>query len=86
MKYTPDTNACIEYLRGRNAKIMSRMQQQNVRDILLCSVVLGELVYGVYRSSNPLAQLAKVQTFSSLYSILDFDSKAPMSLLEFVQT
>ena len=48
MNYLPDTNAWISYLRHKKTALVQRFTQTNPADIRLCSVVLGELIYGIY--------------------------------------
>lgn len=44
----PDTNAWISYLRRKNTALVQRFQQAGPSNIRLCSVVVGELVYGIH--------------------------------------
>lgn len=50
MTYLLDTNTCIGWLRQKQPQIVSRIQAQSQTDIVLCSVVVGELLFGVERS------------------------------------
>ena len=50
MKYLLDSNAWIAYLRQSHANLIQRLQREAPADIVLCSVVLGELYYGAERS------------------------------------
>jgi tRNA(fMet)-specific endonuclease VapC len=76
MIYLLDTNACIQYLRNRQALVVQRIQQRSPADLRLCSVVLSELYYGCLRSSKPAANRASVDAFAQPYSILPFDESA----------
>jgi len=49
--YLLDTNACIGWLRGVQPKLVARIQQEAPADIVICSVVVGELLFGVERST-----------------------------------
>jgi tRNA(fMet)-specific endonuclease VapC len=51
VKYLLDTNTCIGWLRLNQPKIVARIKQQSPSDIVLCSVVVSELIYGVERSA-----------------------------------
>ena len=51
MTYLLDTNAWIAYLRQNNPKLVRKVSQLNPTDIALCSVVLGELLYGAHHSA-----------------------------------
>jgi tRNA(fMet)-specific endonuclease VapC len=70
--YLLDTNAWIAYLRQNSPKLVQRFRQTNPGDIVLCSVVLAELLYGAHRgpTNRQAANLALVarlqQRFVSL--------------------
>jgi predicted nucleic acid-binding protein len=46
MRYLLDSNAWIAYLRQKHPQLIQRLNQENPADLPLCSVVLGELLYG----------------------------------------
>jgi tRNA(fMet)-specific endonuclease VapC len=74
--YLLDTNTCVEYLRNRNPRVVQRMQSEPTQNVRLCSVVLGELYYGAFHSSNPQANLALLRHFVSKFTSLPFDDVA----------
>jgi tRNA(fMet)-specific endonuclease VapC len=76
MRYSLDTNVCIEYMRGRNAEIVRRFNQVHVSQIVVCSVVRSELLYGAGKSQNPVAEKAKVEAFLSLFGTRPYDDAA----------
>lgn len=45
-------------------------------DIVLCSVVVAELLYGAHRSTQTARNLIQVRTFCSGFASLDFDEAA----------
>ena len=51
MNYLLDANAWIGHLRQKSPTVTQRLQQHPAADIVLCSVVVGELLYGVERSA-----------------------------------
>ncbi|MDZ4683882.1 MAG: type II toxin-antitoxin system VapC family toxin [Planctomycetaceae bacterium] len=51
MTYLLDTNACIGWLRGSQPNLIARIQQETSTEIVICSIVVGELCFGVERSS-----------------------------------
>ncbi len=78
MIYLPDTNAWIGYLRGKNAGLIQRFQQAGPANIRLCSVVLGELIYGVHHSP-PAYQAHSAHLLVQLrqqFDSLPFDDRA----------
>jgi tRNA(fMet)-specific endonuclease VapC len=76
MKYSLDTNTCIRYLNGRSEGIRRRLPMVPARDIVVCSVVRGELAYGAARSRTPEASAAKHQRFLRPYATLPYDDAA----------
>jgi tRNA(fMet)-specific endonuclease VapC len=48
--YLLDTNTCIGWLRRNQPQVVARIQAQTPTDIVLCSVVVAELLFGVERS------------------------------------
>jgi tRNA(fMet)-specific endonuclease VapC len=70
--YLPDTNAWISYLRRNSPALVQRFARTNPSDIRLCSVVVGELIYGVfhgpslYKDHNESLVLKLRQQFVSL--------------------
>jgi predicted nucleic acid-binding protein len=65
--YLLDTNSWVDHLRrGPNSKVTARLVAVPPGSVVLCSVVLGELLYGAYRSgparqSSNLTQIATLQ-------------------------
>lgn len=73
MIYLLDTNACIEFLRGKNLHLLNRLEAAQPGDVCLCSIVLFELQFGALRSRNPETALSAVRSFSEQYPSLPFD-------------
>jgi tRNA(fMet)-specific endonuclease VapC len=73
MKYLLDTNAWIEVLNNPKGPVALRLAGQAPRDIALCSVVLGELAVGAYKSSQPAANLALIHQLTRQFACLPFD-------------
>ena len=76
MIYLLDTNVCIHLLRERNPIILNRFTQHISADILLCSVVKAELLYGARRSQRAEANLQLLKTFFAPLRSLPFDDKS----------
>ena len=77
MTHLLDTNTCIDHLRkGPASKVTTRLTAASPGSIALCSIVIAELVYGAYRSSNPTRALAEVHAFCSQFPSLPFDDLA----------
>jgi tRNA(fMet)-specific endonuclease VapC len=72
-----DTNVCVHYLRsGDGSPIATHMAEQNAEDVVLCSVVRAELVFGALKSRDAAENLAKVKQFLSRFLSLPFDDVA----------
>ncbi len=77
MTWLLDTNACVRYLRlGEGSRIAAHLAEKNVGDVVLCSVVRAELVFGALRSRDAAENLAKIGKFLSRFSSLPFDDAA----------
>jgi tRNA(fMet)-specific endonuclease VapC len=70
--YLLDTNACIAVLNGSSQPLIARLQSHNPGDILLCSIVKAELIYGAYRSSRAADNLRLLDRFFKPFSSLPF--------------
>lgn len=78
MIYLLDSNVCIRYINGTSSNILRRVQIAPQGDIVICSVVKGELFYGAAKSNNPAATLAQQQSFLNQLASLPFDDKAAL--------
>ena|SRR5215471_5532574 len=76
MKYSLDTNTCIRYLNKRSAGIRRRLPSISADDIVVCSIVRGELAYGAAKSQDPAKSAAKQQRFLKPYATLAYDDAA----------
>lgn len=76
MIYSLDTNTCIRYINGRSAAIRHKLPTVPAREIVVCSVVRGELVYGAARSQTPEESAVKQQKFLKPYLTLPYDDAA----------
>ena len=76
MKYSLDTNTCIRYLNGRSASLRRKLPTIPAREIVVCSVVRGELAFGAAKSQTPEASAAKQQKFLKPYATLSYDDAA----------
>ena len=75
MKYLLDTNACVQFLRGKQASdVGGRIAQLPAGDELVtCSIVMPELLFGAYRSGQPAQNLLEVEDFIAPLNSLPFD-------------
>ena len=71
--YLLDTNACIAVLNGSSQLLIARLRSHNPGDILLCSIVKAELIYGAYHSSRAADNLRLLDRFFEPFISLPFD-------------
>jgi len=76
MKYLLDTNVCIQFLQGKNTILLERFASIAQHDKYLCSVVVGELYYGAYKSIRFEENMKKFQQFIVRFPLLNYDLKA----------
>src|SRR5688572_7181827 len=73
MPYLLDTNAWVAVLRQRDPQLTARIASNRQTDILLCSVVKAELLYGAYHSPAPQKNLQQLTPLFAAHSSLPFD-------------
>jgi tRNA(fMet)-specific endonuclease VapC len=71
-----DTNAWIEVLNRPQGKVASRLAAHKPVDVALCSVALGELLVGAYKSAKPQRNLTLVLQLVHQFRSLTFDDLA----------
>jgi tRNA(fMet)-specific endonuclease VapC len=78
VKYLLDTNACIGWLRNNEPKLVARMHIEDPANLVSCSIVVGELLYGAERSgpAYQAANLLRVRELRSRLHSLSFDDQA----------
>lgn len=83
MKYLLDTNAWIEVLNRPKGKVATKLAGHAPVDIALCSVVLAELLVGVFKSAKQAANMSLVVQLVQQFVCLPFDeaSAAPYAQL-----
>ena len=76
MIYTLDSNVCINCMRKKgNALVKQRFAAQSSTDLVLCSVVEGELLFGAETSAHPAMTKATVAAFTGRFiTIVPYDS------------
>jgi tRNA(fMet)-specific endonuclease VapC len=76
--YLLDTDTCIGWLRQNQPQIVARIQAQAQTDIVLCSVVVAELLFGVERSdpAHRANNGMRVDQLRQQFTSLPFDDDA----------
>jgi len=70
-----DTNVCIHLLNQRHAGIARHFQQYGPGDIVLCSIIKTELLYGARHSQRVEGNLQLLTRFFAPLSSLPFDDR-----------
>jgi tRNA(fMet)-specific endonuclease VapC len=71
-----DTNVCIAFLNGRDPGVRTRLLALDPKEVVLCSVVKAELVYGARNSDRVEGNLARLRSFFDPLRSLPFDDAA----------
>ena len=74
--YLFDTNVCIALLNNSNDRLSTKFYSVENEKKFLCSIVIAELYYGVYKSKRIAENLSKLRLVFSGYDCLDFDETA----------
>lgn len=78
MKYVLDANAWIGWIRRNQPKLIARIVATPPADLRLCSVVVGELIYGAEHSpiTHRASNRAKVEDLRRMYRSLPYGDRA----------
>jgi tRNA(fMet)-specific endonuclease VapC len=71
-----DTNICIAYLEGADARVREQLLSSSSDDVALCSVVKAELLYGARNSARVDENLKRLEAFFVPFRSLAFDDEA----------
>jgi tRNA(fMet)-specific endonuclease VapC len=75
MKYLLDANTCIQLLNSGDEGVTRRCTACQPADIVLCSVVKAELLYGARRSARVEFNLKRLDYFAAPLQSLPFDDR-----------
>jgi tRNA(fMet)-specific endonuclease VapC len=75
IKYMLDTNICIAVMKGRPA-VQSKISNIDPAEIGISSIVLAELAYGVWKSSQKERNAQALTDFCSICSVWDWPAAA----------
>ena len=74
--YMLDTNIIVKAIRQKEPPLRQKLLNLSQGDLCISSITYAELIYGVYRSSNPEKNLRSLHALLSWISILPFDTSA----------
>jgi tRNA(fMet)-specific endonuclease VapC len=73
LKFLLDTNACIDYLTQRYARVVERIQAARPEDLATSAIVAAELRFGADKSRQPARNHARLDVFLGELRSMDFD-------------
>jgi tRNA(fMet)-specific endonuclease VapC len=76
MSWMLDSNAISRYLNGKSPSLKKRLEAVEENQIVVCSIVKAELLYGALHSKDPAKALPKVQAFFARFVSFPFDDAA----------
>ncbi len=76
MKQLLDTNICIAFLHRKEQSVIEKLAQIKPHDMVLCSIVKAELLFGARRSQRVTDNLQILTRFFSNFQCVPFDDKA----------
>lgn len=77
MTHLLDTNTCVVYLRQpASSPVATKLAAATPGSVVLCSVVVAELLFGAYRSSQSTKNLQQTKAFCVQFASLPFDDLA----------
>ncbi|HET6534945.1 MAG TPA: type II toxin-antitoxin system VapC family toxin [Sphingomicrobium sp.] len=70
-----DADICMHLLNQADPQIEAQFRRRSPREIALCSVVKGELLYGAWRSTRTDANLQRLDRFFAPLQSFPFDDE-----------
>ncbi|MBX7046912.1 MAG: type II toxin-antitoxin system VapC family toxin [Ignavibacteria bacterium] len=78
MKYLLDTNICIYTINKKNEALMNKLSEIQISDMMISSLTVAELYYGVEKSIKKNENLSSLNYFLLPFDIINFDSSDAM--------
>jgi tRNA(fMet)-specific endonuclease VapC len=76
MKYLLDTNICIALLKNSDLTIVKKLKSLTPDQVVICSIVKAELLYGARKSQSVEKNLSLLSKFFDELESLPFDDSA----------
>ena len=78
MKKMLDTNICIYIIKNRPQSVLDELKKCDVGDIVLSSITVSELMYGVHKSQFVEKNLKAIEHFLIPFDVVNYDYKASL--------
>jgi tRNA(fMet)-specific endonuclease VapC len=72
MKYMLDTNICIYLVKNKPLSVLENFKEHKNKGIVISSITLAELLYGVNKSSFPERNQLSLNQFLAFIEVIDF--------------
>jgi tRNA(fMet)-specific endonuclease VapC len=73
--YLLDSNTCIQFINGSSLEVKQQLQAHSINEIVLCSVVKAELLFGARKSQRVESNLRVFNRFFEPFKSLSFDDR-----------
>lgn len=74
-----DTNICIYIIKNKPKNIREKLKEFDIGDLVLSSITVSELYYGVYKSEHMEKNLLALEHFLKPFDILEYGMKASVA-------
>lgn len=74
-----DTNICIYIIKNKPQNVREKFKEFDIGDLVLSSITVSELYYGVYKSEHMEKNLLALEHFLKPFDILEYDIKASVA-------
>lgn len=74
-----DTNICIYIIKNKPQNVREKLKEFDIGDLVLSSITVSELYYGVYKSEHMEKNLLALEHFLKPFDILEYDIKASVA-------
>jgi len=78
-RYALDTDTCIHALKGRHPALVAKIDRIRTGRIVVCSVVIGELRYGIARSRRPADGTSRLDALLSVVRSVALDDSTAVA-------
>lgn len=74
-----DTNICIYIIKNKPQSVREKLKEFDIGDLVLSSITVSELYYGVYKSEHVEKNLLALEHFLKPFDILEYEIKASVA-------
>ena len=71
-----DTNICIYIIKNKPQSVKEKLKSYNIGDLIISSITVSELYYGVYKSQYVQKNLLALEYFLRPFDIVEYGIEA----------